>query len=309
MINEAFFYKTEPIQIKPGTANGVVGSTESLGDIANDLKAIAAINGTYFAAYDPKDLQPFGTLMTNGTFEHYEGGKVLLGFTKDNDLVFGRNDDVTIRGRRNGSSVWPNDWYAWAINHLPTTSGSIVIFTPAFRSRTISLPNYRFIVVDDNVVTDKTSDSATIPDHGFVIAFDNVSNNQRYINNFKNGDTVDYTVNLPKGFENVVSAMSGGPKLVTDGSIDEGLSDLSAYDSTIYARQTRPFIGTNSDHKVVIGTVSNVTARDLAQIVKNLGLVNAMSLDGGASAGLYYNGQYLTKPGRKLSNAIVIVRK
>jgi hypothetical protein len=31
-----------------------------------------------------------------------------------------------------------------------------------------------------------------------------------------------------------------------------------------------------------------------------------MSLDGGASSGLYYNGQYLTHPGRNLSNALVV---
>lgn len=31
-----------------------------------------------------------------------------------------------------------------------------------------------------------------------------------------------------------------------------------------------------------------------------------MNLDGGASSGLYYNGKYLTAPGRKISNALIV---
>lgn len=40
--------------------------------------------------------------------------------------------------------------------------------------------------------------------------------------------------------------------------------------------------------------------------MKKAGAYQAMNLDGGASSGLYYNGKYLTTPGRKISNALVV---
>lgn len=39
-----------------------------------------------------------------------------------------------------------------------------------------------------------------------------------------------------------------------------------------------------------------------------MGLTDAVNLDGGASSGLYFKDKYLTSPGRKLSNALVITK-
>lgn len=61
------------------------------------------------------------------------------------------------------------------------------------------------------------------------------------------------------------------------------------------------------DGYVIIITVLSATINQLAQIMYELGCYNAMNLDGGASSGLYYNGQYLTKPGRDLSNALIFL--
>lgn len=44
----------------------------------------------------------------------------------------------------------------------------------------------------------------------------------------------------------------------------------------------------------------------VAHIAKELGMLEAMALDGGASSGLYYEGKYLTQPGRNISNALVV---
>ena len=44
-----------------------------------------------------------------------------------------------------------------------------------------------------------------------------------------------------------------------------------------------------------------------AQVMQVLGAREAMNLDGGASSGLVYEGKYLTKPGRALSNALVVL--
>jgi Flp pilus assembly protein TadD len=56
-----------------------------------------------------------------------------------------------------------------------------------------------------------------------------------------------------------------------------------------------------------MGTVPGATIRQLAEVAKSLGLMSAMNLDGGASSGLYYNGSYLTAPGRNLSNCLAVI--
>ncbi|HPT69192.1 MAG TPA: phosphodiester glycosidase family protein, partial [Syntrophomonas sp.] len=40
----------------------------------------------------------------------------------------------------------------------------------------------------------------------------------------------------------------------------------------------------------------------------NLGMTQAICLDGGLSSSLYYRGKYLSRPFRKITDAIVITR-
>lgn len=54
-----------------------------------------------------------------------------------------------------------------------------------------------------------------------------------------------------------------------------------------------------------MGTVSNASLTELAQVCKELNLKSAMNLDGGASSGLMYNGSYKTSPGRKINNSLI----
>lgn len=103
---------------------------------------------------------------------------------------------------------------------------------------------------------------------------------------------------------------SAGPTLLQGGKIvlnakAEGMNDPKI---TTQSSQ-RSFIGYTKTNRLMLGTVPNVTTAQLAQICKELGLEAALNMDGGASSGLYANGKYLTKPGRLLSNALVIIPK
>lgn len=108
-------------------------------------------------------------------------------------------------------------------------------------------------------------------------------------------------------FQHVTSA---GPTLLRDGKIvvdplTEGMNDPKL---TTLSGQ-RSFIGYTADNHVIMGTVPNVTLAQLAEICQSMGMVAAMNLDGGASSGLYAHGKTLTRPGRELSNALVVVTK
>lgn len=58
----------------------------------------------------------------------------------------------------------------------------------------------------------------------------------------------------------------------------------------------------------MILTTSSATIPELAKVMKQAGAYQAMNLDGGASSGLYYNGRYMTYPGRNISNALLIFK-
>jgi exopolysaccharide biosynthesis protein len=125
----------------------------------------------------------------------------------------------------------------------------------------------------------------------------------------ENTPTIYSSRSLPRNgeYKHVTSA---GPTLLKDGKIvvnplAEGMKDPKI---TKLSGQ-RSFIGYTKDKKLVMGTVPNVTVGQLAEVCKALGLDGAMNMDGGASSGLYYNGKYLTKPGRALSNALIVVTK
>ncbi|QGG46579.1 stalk domain-containing protein [Heliorestis convoluta] len=302
------FHPTEDLELRPVLAQNKVGQTESLASMAQRTGAVAAINGTFFNAYDARDLQPMGALMIDGVLQHFRGGPTAVGMPTDQRLLFGPTDSIKILGGINGSRNWPNNWYAWFMNHEPTSHGEIVLFTPSFRSKTLSFTGFTFVVVDGGTVTSIRKDSATIPDQGFVIAYGPAPQNQEQINKFKVGDQVESYIEFPSSLESLRHLMSAGPKLVSRGAVDvnferEGIRDpkLTTYGGL------RSFIGTRSDGTIVIGTMPNVTIRQLAEGLVNLGLQEAMNLDGGASSGLYYQGRYVTTPGRNLSNSLVVV--
>jgi len=102
-------------------------------------------------------------------------------------------------------------------------------------------------------------------------------------------------------------ALQAGPRLVTDGKIALNIKGEGFRDPKILTGGgSRSAIGLTRDNKLILLTTSKATIPQLAQIMKQAGAYQAMNLDGGASSGLYYNGKYLTKPGRLISNALVV---
>jgi hypothetical protein len=299
---------TEPIRILPVVANGKVGKTQPLTSIATSMKAIAAINGTYFNPYDAGDLQPLGAIMQNGRFLHVKGSAVLMGITTANDLIFGETKDLKIKGIRNEGKDWTDNWYAWTINHSPTSKGEIVIFTPDYRTDRLAFANFTFITITNGLVTAKTKGTATVPKNGFVIAYDTVANNQHYIDRFQLGEKVSYAVTMPAHFNDVVHLISCGPKLLTAGNLAVDVSGFKEAKITTN-RGKRSFIGKTADGRILFGTVNSATMTELATILKKLGMYEAMALDGGASSGLFYGGKVLSSAGRALSNVIVVTKK
>lgn len=81
-------------------------------------------------------------------------------------------------------------------------------------------------------------------------------------------------------------------------------------DKRIWGRAARTAIGKTRNGKLVlVATRSQVTLSELGKTMKSKGVVDGVSLDGGGSTCLYYQGSYIIPPQRKLCNLFVLTRR
>ncbi len=279
---------------------------------AQGFKAVAGINGTYFSSYDGYPL-PYGTIIEGGRVLHIGNYGSVIGFTQDNRVIMD-NLNIGIEGYINDAP----GYYAWGLNHPRSEDDAIIIFTPEFKDQ-ISTIESKVVIVENGQVKCKieNGENLYIGENQFAIVFNkNVSN---LAERFKIGDKVDYkftfdSKNIDQSndqnvkWQDVKYAIGAGPSLIIDGKITaDGLAE-GFYEAKINtARAQRSFIGVTGENKIIMGTVSNASVKEIAQICSEMGLKSAMCLDGGASSGLYYNGGYITRPGRKINNALIFV--
>lgn len=101
----------------------------------------------------------------------------------------------------------------------------------------------------------------------------------------------------------VDAVLANYPLLLTGGNSAFGGSS----DNKITAKGYRNFIGVKGN-TVYIGVVRGASTSDEVEVLKTLGIQDALGLDQGGSTALWYGG-YKVGPGRSVPNAILFVRK
>lgn len=301
------------IRVEAQLAKKQVGQTDDFKNIISQAKdsnteVLAAVNGTFFNSYT--DMKPSGTIQSDGRFYHIGSTGSVIAFSSDNKVSV-ETMRASIMGSINEES---GCWYAWNINSMNNDKNSIIIFDSAYGKST---PNHdrTSIVVDDRKVVAIKKGQAGIPANGYVI----VLKDPIYINKFHIGDKVDYEIETskltsasqktPMDWNSIVTSVGAGPTLLKNGVImADGKNEGFKEDKININRGQRSFAGVTQNNVLIIGTVSNVNVKELASICKNMGMREAINLDGGASSALYFKGKTITSPGRKLSNAMVITR-
>lgn len=297
------------VDLKVALAKNQIGKVEALASIAKRNEAMVAINGTFFDAY--ADItEPYGMLIADGKIVHLGRERTVFSFDSQNNVSFGVMNP-TVQGSTDGSDKWPNNWYAYWLNRTPQVNApaSAIIYTPD-RGESIGFTHGTNIIVEDGKVKEiVTGKNVKIPTNGYVI---NLMGTEAHslLSRFKVGTAVDYKINNEGiDFSKIEGAIGAGPRLLTAGKISVDF-DLEGFteDKIRTGSAARSAIGITKDGKLILLTTA-ATIRDLAEMMKQAGAYDAMNLDGGASSGLYYNGKYLTTPGRDISNAIIIKMK
>ncbi len=99
-----------------------------------------------------------------------------------------------------------------------------------------------------------------------------------------------------------------GPSLVTNGAISVALSK-EGFGSSLTAPATRTAVGITRAGKLLLVAVNRKTSlHAVARLMKSLGAVDALSLDGGSSTGFYANGRFIASPSRQMTNLLVVYK-
>ncbi|MFQ3548232.1 MAG: phosphodiester glycosidase family protein [Armatimonadota bacterium] len=118
-------------------------------------------------------------------------------------------------------------------------------------------------------------------------------------------------VPLKKGqnhdWNGVITGLRTGPLLLSNGSYALNPKDEGYRDPGLFGRKTRMALGITSHNKLLLVAVQTpVTFGQSASIMKKLGAVEALCLDGGSSSAMYYKGKMILRPQRSLTNLLEI---
>ncbi|NMB35969.1 MAG: hypothetical protein GX989_06760 [Firmicutes bacterium] len=312
---ERKFDSTEPVRVhavelspalgaKISLARGRIGQAIPLRDYATYFQnPVAIINGTYFNPTG-KYPDPYGTIITDGEIVHTGEEGTTFGFTAGKEI---RIADLhpKIKGTvHDVDDVIVHNWGAFGLNHTPTADKpSIYIFTAA-RGDNIGFAHGTAVLVDENgVILDCLQNvDASIPPGGFVLVFTGYLQAEAQ-QHFVPGRKVAYEIILHDREGNAVDwsdiqeAFTCWPLIIKDDRIVAPASKVPAI---------RSALAIHPDGHIILISSTPATLGQLGIVLQEeLGVSQAINLDGGGSAGLYLHGLPITKPGRLIPNALV----
>ena len=262
------------------TAQSGIGRVDSFDNMVRQSHAVAAINGSFFDAYTKpgEEKDPGMTLIRGGQVIHKGASGTIIGFAPHH-IVMGRLN-LPIRGTVNVNGRI-SKWYAYWLNRTPTSPNNVTIFTPAYGSRA-RVKDGLCVIVNHNRVERIAAGDAPIPLFGYIIHLR--GNEKENVGLFPVGATVGYEVLLDAGpqsrqWNDVGEAVGAGPRLLRDGLIDYHPLDEGFTEARILTdRGLRSAIGVTRDGAVLLVAVGGLTARELCDVMKKLGAVQAMNL-------------------------------
>jgi exopolysaccharide biosynthesis protein len=307
---------TDPyLRVKPITASEGIGHVQSFTSMMQDNHALAGINGAFFDAYDQDDTRRFpnGLMIESGDILHSGKNQSLTVLSDKTALIQRIETGLQIKVNHSGKEY---AFSPWGVNKYygDTQDDQVIWYTNDF-GKQIDFPQTTKIVIQEHTITAITQDAVSIPEDGQVCMVGNSANNAaNLLPHLHIGDKVttsSTSINVDTGVNaalaNIDAAVGAGPLLLKNGAVDLDYNrDGSTDPKVINQSNVRSFIGTDASHHLVMGNISATTIPNMAEVLLQLGLTDAMNLDGGASAALFYQGVVLTAPGRLLSNAFIV---
>lgn len=106
------------------------------------------------------------------------------------------------------------------------------------------------------------------------------------------------------------TVIRGGPRLVDAGVVTMTARSEGFRTLPVSARRARTAVGlTRDNHLQLVAVRTGITLWELAKVMGALGAYHAVALDGGTSTAMYFGGRTIAKPGRGLTNVLMIYHR
>lgn len=281
----------KPIWGNPQALPGI----QPLMAIASQSRSAAAINGGFF---NRDNQTPLGAIRRDGQWISSPIlGRGVVAWDAQGQLKLGRislKSMITTQGGQQREIVSINSGYP---------QKGIAQYTPTWGAQYTSLlENEQIITVVENTVTTQQSSRSAktfaIPANGYLLVLRSISLGSE----LAPGTPLQIqTTANPSSFEPFPSMMGAGPLLLANGRVV--LNAKSEQFRPPFDTQAAPRsgIGQTAEGIILIAVVHNriggagPTLSEWAQLMGQLGAVDALNLDGGSSTALYLGGQLLDR--------------
>ncbi|MBI3921661.1 MAG: phosphodiester glycosidase family protein [Armatimonadetes bacterium] len=303
-------YTSPCLRVKPVLAYDHVGRLERVSRLCRRVGALAAINGTFFSRGE-KPALPIGLVIVDGkVLQKTKLYRTAFGITDRGTAIIGvpraqLQVDLPHGHRTVG---------LWGINR-PRKADEVILYTSEYGTRTRTNPSGLEIVVRNGQVVQRTVNNTPIPSEGYVLSFHGTSRGM--FPWFELGEPVRRAFSLSAGWESVVEALSGGPRLVAEGRVYVG-QHRENFGKNYRVPNPRTAVGVTYDHKLLfvvvdgrqVGYSVGMTFTELARLLVRLGAKEAMGLDSGGSSVMSLRGTIVNRPSegreRPASNALAV---
>lgn len=296
---------------------------ETISRLVGRRGALAGVNADFF----PWTGDPLGLHISGSELVSEPNNRVAMGITASGEVLIDRlsYDGVC---RSEGGLTHP----IAGINRA-RGKNEIVLFTPVYGSNTgnkdgveVALSLDGPVKANADVLATVTADPAAassmaIPNGGAVISASGTGG-AWLTSNLHKGDKITLRMNIKpmsggKSWEDVVEAVGGGPWLVHGGQVFVDSAEEQFKPDIVIGRHPRTAAGVTAKGELLMVTVDGrqsisrgATLTEMAQLMKKLGAVNAINLDGGGSTTLSIEGIVINSPSggseRPVADALLV---
>ncbi|MEB3336259.1 MAG: phosphodiester glycosidase family protein [Leptolyngbyaceae bacterium] len=289
--------KLEPIWGSPGTLVGIT----PLIQMAQQWQVAGAINGGFF---NRNNKLPLGAIrrqgrwisspiLNRGAIAWNDTGEVIMGrLSLQQTLITSGGQRLPVLSLNSGYVQAGLARYTsdWGRTYTPITANEIIV------------------TVQDNQVIGQQPGGEVgkalflIPSNGYLLVAR--SNRAAAIALPMGTDVQIQSASVPSDFDNYPQAIGAGPLLIQNRRIVLDARAEQFSKAFINETAVRSAIGSQDGGTLLIATVQNrlggvgPTLAEVAQIMQQLGAVNALNLDGGSSTTLHLGGQLLNRSPR-----------
>ena len=312
--------------LQPALARDQIMETETVADLAARRGALAAVNAGFFLPNgDPSGLYKLDGQLVSDT-RRLRGAVGIIRDGPAQRLVFGR---VSARLRlRIPRRARPDQRIEIAGVDTTRLLGRLMLFTPAYHTHTdtaagglewpLSAPPHRVIGAP------RTDGKTAIPAGGFVLSYGGRTV-PAALRGLQPGTRVEieptYAVasGSPDVWARARHIVGGAGLLAREGRFVDDWRIEAFAPGFATARHPRTMIGTRPDGSVWLVAVDGrqprlsvgMTLTELRDFARQLGLSNALNLDGGGSTTMWVRGQVVNSPSdvtgaRKVSDALLV---